>query len=258
MKTNKLLTRLGKKYPYKLADSWDFCGFQCGKKKEDIHNILLCLDFDDFVFDYLKKNNLLTQIDLIITHHPYIFGKKKQVLQDYPTKIDVIKELEEHSIAIYSYHTCFDTAKDGMNDALAKKLDLINIKPLLSLPMARGGHLKEKMNIFDFAKYAKEKFNISYGLLINGGKSEIESVAIIGGGGSFGYKSSYLEGYDIYISGDAPHYIRRDIVNLKYNYLDLPHEIEKIFIKKMKEVLLGFDSSLNIITFDHEKEPLVI
>ena len=63
---------------------------------------------------------------------------------------------------------------------------------------------------------------------------------------------------DIYISGDAPHHIRRSVIQHKFNYLDLPHEIEKIFMPRMKEILLEYDPTLNIIIVDHECLPKVI
>ena len=44
----------------------------------------------------------------------------------------------------------------------------------------------------------------------------------------------------------------------KFNYLDFPHDIEKIFMPTMKNNLQSIDSSLEIITVDHEKLPKVI
>ena len=137
-------------------------------------------------------------------------------------------------------------------------LELKDIHPLISNPMARGGELEDEMDVYEFSKYAKNKLNVSYGLLLPYGNKKIKRVAIIGGGGSSYYKDSMLESYDIYISGDCPHHIRRDIVTSNYNYLDLPHEIEKIFVKQMKKVLLDIDSNFEIIEVDHEKEPEVI
>lgn len=46
---------------------------------------------------------------------------------------------------VYSMHTNFDEAPNGMNDALAEKLGLIDIKPLQKAPMARGGRLEKAM-----------------------------------------------------------------------------------------------------------------
>ena len=136
-----------------------------------------------------------------------------------------------------------------MNDALAEKLELTNVREVTSCPMARIGNLKKEMEVKEFSAFAKNKLNINYGLLLNYGKKMIKTVAIIGGGGSKYYKDAMLDGADIYISGDCPHHVRRDIITSNFNYLDLPHEIEKIFIicffRKYYFSLSFFNSSEN-------------
>ncbi|MBR2505538.1 MAG: Nif3-like dinuclear metal center hexameric protein [Bacilli bacterium] len=81
---------------------------------------------------------------------------------------------------------------------------------------------------------------------------------MVGGGGSRGWRLAKEENADIYISGDAPHHVRRDIINNKFNYLDLPHEIEKIFMPTLGKILIDLDNELEIIMINHEKEPKVI
>ncbi len=259
MKTKALLKKISKFYPKSIAKKYhDYPGLQTGKLKEEVKTILLCLDFDEIVFNKMKEDDLLNKIDLIITHHPFIYGKKKYVFLNDQNKEKLCNLIDSYNIPICSYHTNFDEGTNGMNDALAEALDLINIKPLETMQMARGGILKKSMNVYDFAKYAKEKLNVDYGLLLSYGKSEITSVAIVGGGGWYGYRNAQEEGYDIFISGDIPHHGRRGVISYKYNYLDLPHEIEKIFMKQMKKVLLDIDDQLNVITIDHEELPKVI
>ena len=104
----------------------------------------------------------------------------------------------------------------------------------------------------------KTVFNVDYSLLINQGAKIIKKVGIVGGGGSRNWRIAQEEGADIYISGDAPHYVRRDVVNSGYNYLDMPHEIENVFMPTMKKFLLGIDSSLNVVVVTHETLPKVI
>ena len=72
------------------------------------------------------------------------------------------------------------------------------------------------------------------------------------------YKIAIEEECDIYISGDAPHHVRREIVDSHFNYLDMPHEIEHIFMPQMKKILLNIDPNLEVITFDHEQLPKII
>ena len=122
----------------------------------------------------------------------------------------------------------------------------------------RVGYLANEMDIKDFAIYAKECLKVNYGLLINAGKDKIKKVAIIGGGGANEYIRAIEENVDIYISGDVKHPTRREMISLKFNYLDLPHEIEKIFIYQMKKILLTIEPNLDILCVDHEKEPIVL
>ena len=255
MNTRKLLLKLSKKFPKKYAKAnHDRVGLMCGKLPEEVHKVLLCLDCDHEILPLIKE----VKPDLILTHHPFIYGTRAFVLSHDPIKKAMYDELEVLGIPVYSMHTNFDTGTDGMNDALAEALGLKDIKASEKEPMMRGGRLEHSMNVYEFAKFAKERFNVDYGLLIANGKQTIETVAIIGGGGSRRWSLAKDEGYDIFISGDAPHYVRRDVVLNNYNYLDMPHEIEKIFMPAMKKILLDIDPSLDIVTVDHEKLPTVI
>lgn len=255
MKTRSLLLKLSKRFPKAIAKKYhDYVGLMAGKLKENTSKILLCLDFDEEVMEIALKE----KPDLIISHHPFIYGTKKNVLKHDNKKKLLMDMIVENDLVVYSMHTNFDEGVGGMNDALAKALELNNIQPLELFPMGRIGELSEEFEINKFAKYAKDKLNVDYGLLIHEGKDMIKRVAIIGGGGSREYYAALASNADIYISGDAPHHVRRGIVSDKFNYLDLPHEIEKIFMPTMKEILLGYDNTLDIIIVDHEKLPKVI
>ena len=255
MNTRSLLLKLSKRFPKSIAKKYhDYVGLMCGKLKENTHKILLCLDFDEEVMETALK----VRPDLIITHHPFIYGTPKKALKRDLRKQELVKRILENDFVIYSIHTNFDEGRGGMNDALALSLGLENIRPLELAPMGRIGELKTPLDLYDFAKYAKERLGVDYGLLVDAGNKTIKTVAIIGGGGSRTYYAAINENADIYISGDAPHHVRRSIIQEKFNYLDLPHEIEKIFMETMKNILLEYDDSLEIVIVDHEKLPKVI
>ena len=255
MKTNILLNKLAKRFPKRFAkQNHDFVGLMVGKKPEEVNKIVLVLDLDWDIFPMIKG----VKPDIVITHHPFLFGPKAKILKSDEGKRTLAEALNELNITVYSYHTNFDTGKGGMNDALAEALDLINIYIPEKEPMMRIGYLKEEMEVHEFAKYANKCFGVNYSLLVNCGPSLIKKVGIIGGGGSRDYIVARDENCDIYISGDVPHHVRRGVVVDKFNYLDMPHEIEHIFMPQMKKILLGIDSSLEVITFDHEKIPEVI
>ena len=255
MKTRALLNKLAKNFPKRLAEAWgDYVGLMVGKLPDEVNRIVLCLDFDKFIY----KETKAFKPDLIITHHPFIYGKKKDVLENDASKRDLYEKLEKNNLPIYSMHTNFDDGINGMNDALSFALGLEDVYTPASCTSMRIGYLKNKMDINEFSEYAKNRLNISYGLLVKGNDKPIKKVGIVGGGGSGFYKTAIEEGCDIYISGDASHHIRREILIEGFNYLDLPHEIEKIFMTKMYEILKGIDPKLEILIIDHEKEPTVI
>lgn len=255
MKTRNLLNSLAKRFPKRLAKLYhDHVGLMTGNLPDDVNKILLCLDCDEEIYPMIEN----IKPDLIISHHPFIYGTKAKVLKNDPYRRSLCEKIDALGIPVYSMHTNFDAGKGGMNDALANKLGLVNIRPGNRDIMMRIGELPSEMNTKEFAEFAVKAFDVDYSLLINKGKEKVKTVAIIGGGGSRNWMTARDEGADIYISGDAPHYVRRDVNNRNYNYLDMPHEIEKIFMPTMKKILLDLDSSLEIVCIDHEKLPLVI
>ncbi len=255
MKTAELVRRLYSLFPKETAESYDHVGMMIGPRKENVDRIALALDLD--------RESLRAAIsggaDMVITHHPVFFGSRREILLNNPERLEVYETARHNGIMAYSFHTNFDGKfPEGMNEALARKLGLLDIHPLVGEPMMIGGRLAEKMAVGEFASFAKKALGAAYGLLLPYGGKEVETVAIIGGGGASYWRSAYLEGYDIYISGDVSHHVRRDIALQGFNYLDLPHEIENIFVERMTEILLNINQGLTIIPILHELQPLVV
>lgn len=256
MEKIKLFRELAKRFPKSIKSPGDRVGLMTGKLPNEINHILLCLDFDEEVL--LKVKKMDKKPDLILTHHPFIYGTRARILKRNEIKRHIVEEIDKARIPVYSMHTNFDTGRGGMNDALAEALQLKNVKQLELCKMARGGELEKAMEIHNFAFYANKCLKIEYSHLIHAGKNEIKSVAIVGGGGSRDYVYALKEGYDIYISGDTPHYIRRDVIAAHYNYLDVSHEIERIFMPQMKKILHEIDPTLKVEIIDHEVIPELI
>lgn len=255
IKSRSLLAKLAKRFPQSIAQKYhDYVGVMCGRLPENVRKVVVCLDMDATLLDRV----LIEKPDLIMTHHPFVYGTRAQVFKNDEKRKALIETLEANGLCVVSYHTNFDEGQGGMNDALAEALGLKGIHPLIGDPMARAGTLSEPMAVQTFSKYAKKVLKVDYGMLIAEGKPIISSVAIVGGGGSRTYGIAQNEGIDLFISGDAPHHVRRGVVVDQYNYLDLPHEIERIFIPTMKKILLGIDPSLEVVTIDHEDLPEII
>lgn len=256
METSRLFRKLAVQFPKSIKEKWDRIGLQTGVLPENINSVLLCLDFDEVVLKKIKA--MKTKPDLIMTHHPFIFGTRMHVIKRNLIKKELVEEIDKLGVPVYSMHTNFDNGKGGMNDALAEALGLQNIKQLETCPMARGGKLPKAMEIHEFALYANKCLGIEYSHLIAAGKKQIKTVAIIGGGGSRDFRAALAEGYDIFISGDISHSTRREVVANHFNFLDVSHEVERIFMPTMKKILLEIDPKMKVEIFDHEEIPELI
>lgn len=253
IRTRSLIRRLATLYPQSLREPWDRGGLMCGTLPLETGKVLLLLDLDEIAWEKGKE----FRPDLVITHHPFLFGPKGKVFREDPRKEALYEEISESGTAVLSYHTNFDSAPYGMNEALAERLGLLDAHPVPECPMMWGGSLPEEMETGAFARRAVALLGSGHGSLIKG-RERVRTVAIIGGGGSREWRIAMEKGFDIYLSGDCPHHARRDIVRYGYSYLDLPHEIERIFMDRMREVLLGMDPTLEILALDHEEEPLLV
>jgi len=251
MKSRKLINYIWRKYPKKGQEIWDRCGHQIGVLPSEINRVMVCLDYDVEMCEKAKE----IKPDLIITHHPFIFGTRMEVINSDECR-KAVTEITENEIktCVYSFHTCFDNADPGMNDILAEKLQLNNIYTPEKCPTMRIGVLDAPMSIDDFKYYAMNKLNVGYCLLVKGNNKDIKKVGIIGGGAAKDYIFAREEQADIFISGDMAHHTRREIIERNYNYLDIPHEVERVFISQIKKDLNELNPNLEVFTFDHEIE----
>ena len=248
MKTSKLIYYLRKWYPEWAGYEGDFIGLQTGELKEHTNTIVLCLDFDHQVFNRIKGKH----VDLILTHHPLLYGNRDEILSYDEVKRALIEKIDRLHIPCYSMHTNFDGGKKGMNAALAEKLGLVNVHPLKNEKLCRGGTLPKAMDINDFAKMVKRVLKLPKIYLINKGKKRIKKVALCGGSGAGDFVHAMNEGYDIFLSGDAPHHIRHDVSRYHFNYIEIMHEVEQIFIEVMYKRLKSLDPKLKIIRVPQE------
>ena len=111
--------------PSRLAEEWDNVGLQIGDRKQTVETIRVALDPTPDVVAGAAKDG----IDLLITHHPLIFHPLKAVDLDTPMGF-IVQTALKHRMAIYSAHTNLDSASDGLNDILASRIGLNDLKVL--------------------------------------------------------------------------------------------------------------------------------
>ncbi len=125
MKAKKIISILDKLAPPFFIDSWDNSGLQIGSVNKDVEKILISLDVSE---NSLKKA-IEENVDMIVTHHPFIFGKLSNISFD-DKKGEMIRDIIKNDITVFSMHTNLDICEGGVNDILCDKLGIKNNKPL--------------------------------------------------------------------------------------------------------------------------------
>jgi dinuclear metal center YbgI/SA1388 family protein len=110
--------------PPAAAEAWDNVGLLCGDPTQEIHRILLTIDYTPVVAAEGRNQNC----DLIIAYHPPIFSALKRLTADGPSSL--IHDAIRRGVAIYSPHTAWDAAPGGANDVLTDAVGLIHTAPL--------------------------------------------------------------------------------------------------------------------------------
>ncbi len=111
--------------PWDLAESWDQVGLQIGNKNKTINKVLLSLDYNQRTFE----EGLALQVDGFIVHHPLIFKPLKRITNE--TEVErLVTALLKHDLFLIAAHTNIDKAEQGLNQYLAERFQLENIKPL--------------------------------------------------------------------------------------------------------------------------------
>ncbi|WP_437223909.1 Nif3-like dinuclear metal center hexameric protein [Planctomicrobium sp. SH661] len=191
--------------PLELAESWDNVGLLLGDESAEVGQVMTCLTLTSDV----AEEALAGGANLILTHHPILF-RPVQKLTTATSEGRMVLKLLKQGIAVYSPHTAFDSARDGINQSLAEQLGLQNIQPLRrsavpgleDLGAGRWGRLQTPVTLRELiAKLRKE---ISPQLQHLGDLDRIVHTIGIGCGSAAEFlKDAERVGCDVYVTGEA-------------------------------------------------------
>ena len=123
MITRDIINILEKKFPKINAEEWDNVGLLVGDYDKEVKKIQFSIDASLEVIE----NAIKEKVDMIITHHPFIFKAIKSINeQDILSK--KIRMLIRNDINIYSIHTNLDSSVSGLNDYVLEKLGYTDYK----------------------------------------------------------------------------------------------------------------------------------
>lgn len=125
MKIREVVDYLNSQFLPVYQESYDNAGFLIGDADMEITGVLVTLDVTSAVID----EAIATKANLIVSHHPMIFGGMKRITKDSLSGEMVIRLLQ-HGISVYSAHTNLDNLDWGVNGILGQKLGMTDCKIL--------------------------------------------------------------------------------------------------------------------------------
>lgn len=123
IKIQHISTFLNQWAPPETKLDYDNVGLLIGSSRQSVSRVLTCLDVTRAVVDEAIEKDC----ELIVAHHPLIFKGLKRI-NPVTEKGKIIYSLIRNSIGLIAAHTNLDAALDGVSFALAKKLELHNLK----------------------------------------------------------------------------------------------------------------------------------
>jgi dinuclear metal center YbgI/SA1388 family protein len=104
------------------AQDYDNVGLHVGDASREVTSAVVALDCTPQVLEEAKELGA----ELIITHHPLIFGRLSSVTADGFVS-NLALRLAESGVALYCIHTNLDAAPGGVSFALAEQLGLTDV-----------------------------------------------------------------------------------------------------------------------------------
>lgn len=132
MRLADLIAHLDSWYDPRWAEPWDKVGLVCGDPDQEVRRVLLAVD----AVMPVVEEALAFRADLVLVHHPLLLAPVSSVAATTP-KGRMLHRLIANGVALFTAHTNADVPADGVNDAIARALDLQGATVLL--PTDGGG-----------------------------------------------------------------------------------------------------------------------
>ena len=222
----QLYDLLDRKAPFRTQMDFDNAGFLVGRGDRTVTRVLVALDITPEVIAEAAEKGC----QLILAHHPVIWGKLGQVTDESATGRKVLALIEK-GIAAICAHTNLDAAQGGVNDLLAQAVGLGEVEQLhqdgvdpIGRPygIGRVGVLPRPIPVRAFAAEVKQALGAASVRFVDAGRP-VRRVAV--GGGSCGnmLPEALSKGCDTFLTADVKYDVFLEAKTLGVNLLDAGH-----------------------------------
>ncbi len=246
--------------PPRLAEEWDNVGLLVGDISRPVERVMTCLT----ITPASCAEAVSKQADLIVTHHPLPFKPLRRLTTD-STPGRLLLELIQAGITVYSPHTAFDSAAEGINQQLADGIGLTEVQPLIpstaddarNLGSGRCGRFSSPLPLSAVASRLKSFLKVGGLHVVGPDNVSITSAAIACGSvGSF-LEHAIRQGLDLLITGEASFHTCLEAEANGIHLLLAGHfASERFAVENLAGILARQFPNLSVWPSDQETDPL--
>ncbi len=248
MKVKDITSAIEAFAPLSIQESWDNSGLIIGSPEREVHGILLGFDCTAELVDEAVERGA----DLIVTHHPLIFGGIKKIAPEDPVGLAVLKAAAA-GVAVYAAHTTADKVLAGVSGAMARRLGLRDIQILDEDPGGYGlgavGNLPQPMGGGEFIEYVKSRFGLKVARCSRVPDIPVERVAMCGGSGGSLIGNACAAGAQAYLCGDISYhhfFTTKDFMVIDIGHFEGEVEIVEILFSLLRKKFPNFAISTSV------------
>jgi len=246
--------------PPSLAEDWDRIGLQVGDLENEIKAVLVGLDADLNTV----RNAVQEGYDLLVTHHPLFYRPLSEIRFREPIG-QLLRIALAGDLNIFSAHTNLDAAPEGINQVLARVLELNELQPLQTSTdpdggMGRLGVLSEELTLTELVDRVKKALKVKHMRFVGDPTRKIRRLAVCGGSGAGLIGRAQSLGADCYITADIKYHDAMDARDQNLALIDPGHfSMEQIAIPWLAKYIEGEGSRrgwrLKVRGFEQAQDP---
>ena len=204
-----VVAMMDERYPPAWADDWDRVGLVVGEPGEPAGRLLLAVDCVPETVD----EAIARGVDMLVVHHPLLLrGVHSVATTSY--KGSVVHRLIRAGIALFVAHTNADVAAPGVSDALAARLELNDVRPLVPEDRRPGRHpgrigwLAQPLPLAQLVTYVAERLPATHTGVRAAGDPvrRVANLAVMGGAGDGFLADATAAGVDAFLTADLRHH----------------------------------------------------
>jgi dinuclear metal center YbgI/SA1388 family protein len=254
----KLCSTLAQIAPLRLAEAWDNVGLLVGDRDRHVQRVMTCLTISPAVVD----EAIGQRVDLIVAHHPLPFKALQRITTDTIAG-SMLLRLIAAGVAIYSAHTAFDSAHEGINQMWADSVGLQQSTALLEPAedlqwgAGRAGMLPKPTTLQTLIEQTARAVGATAPRRVGAADQPVSKVGFAcGSGGSF-LAAAHRAGCDALITGEATFHTCLEAESLGIGLGLLGHYWSERFAMERLAIQLSAEwSELTIWPSKSEHDPI--